>query len=43
MEEWIEERIKENEILFTKEEIDVINNNKSLIKKIYILAIINCL
>lgn len=34
----IEERIKENEKQFTSEELDQINKNKELIKKIYLLG-----
>lgn len=37
--EFIKERIKENEVLFNKQECDIINNNRNLIKKIYILGV----
>ena len=37
--EFIKERIKENEVLFYKPVCDIINNNRNLIKKIYILGV----
>ncbi|MCI8411914.1 MAG: hypothetical protein HFJ40_05740 [Clostridia bacterium] len=36
---FIKERIKDNEVLFNKQEYDIINNNSDLIKKIYILGV----
>ncbi len=41
MEEWIKERIKENEELFSKEELKITKNNFSLIKKMYLIGLIN--
>lgn len=41
MEKWIEERIEENKELFTDEELKTIDNNFAVIKKIYILGMIN--
>lgn len=41
IQEVIEERIKENEKQFTNEELDLINKNKKLIKKIYLLGGMN--
>ena len=38
---FIEQRIKENKKMFSKKELEIIKNNKLLIKKIYILAIKN--
>lgn len=36
---FVKERIKENGGLFSKQECDIINNNSSLIRKIYILGV----
>lgn len=41
VEEIVKERIKENEKLFTKKELKFINNNFNLIKKIYLIGVIN--
>ena len=41
LDKFIEQRIKENRKMFSKKELLIIKNNKSLIKKIYILAIKN--
>lgn len=38
---FIEDRIKENEKLFTKEELEDMNGNKECIKKIYLLGFIH--
>lgn len=39
--EILEERIKENEELFTEEELKCINDNIGLSKKIYLLGILD--
>ena len=39
LEELVKERIKENEKLFNKEELILLNNNVSIIKKVYLLAL----
>lgn len=41
MNEFIRERIKENDNLFTKEESTIIESNFTLMKKIYLLGFIN--
>ena len=41
MEEWIEKRIEENEKLFSEEELKITKNNFSLIKKMYLIGLIN--
>lgn len=41
LEEFIKERVKENKELFSKKELTNIEENIILIKKIYILALIN--
>lgn len=41
VEKILKERIKENEELFNKEEIALLNNNIRIIKKIYLLGLIN--
>lgn len=41
LEEIVKERIKENEKLFSKEELEIINNSIKVIKKIYLLAFLD--
>ena len=41
LEEIVREKIKENEQLFSEEELNIINHNLKMTKKIYLLAIIN--
>ena len=41
LEEIIKERIEENKNLFSKQELEVAKNNISLIKKMYLLGMIN--
>lgn len=41
MEKFIKERIKENKELFSKEELKIIDNNVNVVKKIYILSILD--
>lgn len=41
IEEILKERIEENKKLFNKKELKTINNNFNIIKKIYILGLIN--
>lgn len=41
MEKFIKERINENKELFNKEEYSILENNMNVIKKIYILAILD--
>lgn len=41
LEELVKERIKENEKLFNKEELILLNNNVSIIKKVYLLALLD--
>lgn len=41
LEEIVKERVKENEKLFTEEELKFIKDNGKLIKKIYLLGLIN--
>lgn len=40
-EEIIKERIEENKELFSKEELCIIEKNDTIIKKIYLLGLIN--
>lgn len=37
----IERRIKENKKIFSKEELEIINNNMEIVKKIYVMGIIS--
>lgn len=39
--DFIEERIKENRDLFTKEELMLINENRKCVNKVYLLGAIN--
>ncbi len=39
--EIIEERIKENKEIFSKEELQIITKNNILIKKIYLLGVLD--
>lgn len=41
MNEFIKERIKENKNLFSKEELKIIEDSFTLMKKIYLLGFIN--
>lgn len=41
MNEFIRERIKENAELFSKEELTIIESNFTLVKKLYLLGLIN--
>ena len=41
-EEIVRERIKENEELFSKEELQIIEKNSLLIEKIYLLGVLDC-
>ena len=41
LEEIVKERVKENEKLFTKKELNFIKDNSKIIKKIYLLGLIN--
>lgn len=41
LEELVKERIEENKSLFTKGELDILNNHEELTKKVYIIAIID--
>jgi hypothetical protein len=41
LEEIVKERIKENEKLFSKEELEIINNSIKVVKKIYLLAFLD--
>ena len=41
LKEIVKERVKENEKLFTEEELNFIKNNSKIIKKIYLLGLIN--
>ena len=43
LEDFLTKRITENVKLFTQKQLDLINNNNSLIKKIYILGATNML
>ena len=42
LENFIEERIKENRKLFTKKEIEYMEKNKKCLTKVYLLGAINC-
>jgi|GEM_PF-2735916 hypothetical protein len=41
LEEIVKERIKENEKLFSKEELEMINSSIKVVKKIYLLAFLD--
>lgn len=41
IQEFVKERIEENNHLFAKEELELIKENEELIKKIYLLAGMN--
>lgn len=41
IEEVLKERIEENEELFNKKELSLLNNNIKIIKKIYLMGLIN--
>ncbi len=41
VEKFINERITENIVLFSKEELEIIKRHKEIIKKIYILSAVN--
>lgn len=41
LEEIVKERIKENEKLFSKEELEIINNSIKVVTKIYLLAFLD--
>lgn len=41
LEEIVKERIKENEKLFNKEELETIENNIILTKKVYMIGLVN--
>lgn len=41
LEEIVKERIFENEKLFSKDELSILNDNFKVIKKIYLLGLIN--
>ena len=41
LEEIVKERIKENEKLFSKEELETINSSIKVVKKIYLLAFLD--
>ncbi len=41
LDRFIEDRIKENEKLFTKEELEDMSHNKGYVKKIYLLGLIH--
>lgn len=41
LEEIVKERIKENEKLFSKEELEIINNSIKVVKKTYLLAFLD--
>ncbi len=41
LEEIVKERIKENEKLFSKEELKTIKNNIILTKKVYMIGLVN--
>ena len=43
LERLIEERVEENTTLFNEEEKELLENNKNLIKKIYLLGILDML
>lgn len=39
--EIVKQKIKDNEKLFTEEELQIINNNVNIIKKVYILGLLD--
>ena len=41
LDKFVYERMEENKDLFTKEEWNLIENNKELVKKIYMIGVIN--
>lgn len=41
VEQIVKERIKENKKLFNEKELKIINNNVNIIKKVYILGILD--
>jgi hypothetical protein len=41
LEEIVKERIKENEKLFSEEELEMINSSIKVVKKIYLLAFLD--
>ena len=41
LEEYVKERIKENEKLFSKEDLEIINSSIKVIKKIYLIGLVN--
>lgn len=41
VEKIVKERIKENEKLFIGEELQIINNNANIMKKVYILGLLD--
>lgn len=41
LEEYVKERIKENEKLFSKEDLEIINSSIKVVKKIYLMGLIN--
>jgi hypothetical protein len=41
LEKLVKERIKENEKLFNEKELNYINNNVNIIKKLYILGMLD--
>lgn len=41
VEKIMKERIKENEKLFNKNDLKIINNNINIMKKIYLMGLIN--
>lgn len=41
IEEIVKKRIEENQELFSKKEIEIINNNPVIIKKIYLLGLLD--
>lgn len=41
VEKIVKERIKENEKLFTMEELKIIKDNAKIVKKIYLIGLVN--
>lgn len=41
LEEFVKERIKENEKLFSGEELRIIKDNVKIVKKIYLIGLVN--
>lgn len=41
VEEIVKERVKENEELFTMEELKFIKDNSKILKKVYLLGLVN--